>query len=73
MLIDKGCLLTDQRWARADVELSLKILGWLESRPVATGASEKVKNWREMEVSLRLEIGQNNSVRPLLASLFDGL
>lgn len=55
------------------MELSLKILGWLESRPVATGASEKMKNWREMEVSLKLEVGQNHFLRPLLAPLFDGL
>lgn len=36
------------------MELSLKIFGWLVSRPVATGticrATEKMKNLREKEV-----------------------
>lgn len=37
LLIDKACLLTDQRWARAAVELSLEIFVCFVSRPVAAG------------------------------------
>lgn len=75
MLTDKACLLIDQRWAGAGRELSLEMLGWIVSRPVAAGSvqrvTERVKFWRNG--SSLLEVGQENFLKSLLAPIFDGL
>jgi len=75
LLTDKACLLIDQRWAGAGRELSLEMLGWIVSRPVAAGSvqrvTERVKFGRNG--SSLLEVGQENFLKSLLAPIFDGL
>lgn len=64
MLTDKACLLTDQRWARAAVELSLEILcalcpGLLLQEKYTEGY-RKGEEFERNGGSLQLEVGRDN-------------
>lgn len=77
LLTDKACLLTDQRWARAAVELSLEILcalcpGLLLQEKYTEGY-RKGEEFERNGGSLQLEVGRDNFWRSFLAPVFDGL